>query len=382
MKKTLSIAASIIVFCVALCAVTINGYIDIPVAGSDPIAPPSGKGRLYVNSLNQLTCVNPDSSTCLASGGAPSTANLISPESRILQGGTQGSAQGKQIAVAQGATQTLLNVTGSGYLTDFWWANNLGAGTSHTGIIIVTVDGTITFNGPAQLFFAANYATDAAASVFVNDFIQQGGGYKMAIPIPFSTSLRIGYLNNNAGGINLWWTMGYVTGVANNWGRYSHLNMAWGGQYASSVGVKSDTSIPLTQDQIGTLINVSSLSPGKLLGLYITWDSYGSTNNQTFLEGPITITLDGVTAYKTSGGEDYFGMADYFTAVSPGFGNRFQTLTLKTPNSLYAGVRFHIQEPMLFQNALGITAQAGLSSTGLTFTGTVHIAYMIWYYTS
>ncbi len=148
------------------------------------------------------------------------------------------------------------------------------------------------------------------------------------------------------------------------------------------MGVKSDTSIPLTQDQIGTLIDVSSLAPGKLFGLYITWDTYGSTNNQTYLEGPITITLDGSPAYKTSGSEDYFGMADYFAAVSPGFGNRYQTLTLKTPNALYAGVRFHVQEPMLFSNALKITAQAGLSSTGLTFTGTVHVAYMIWYYTS
>jgi len=277
-----------------------------------------------------------------------------------------------------------MNVTGSGYLTDFWWASNLQSGNSHTAIMAIIVDGVTIFNGPAQLLFGINYFTENVAAVYANDFLQfAGGGGKSTIPIPFSSSLKITYTNNLNGNVIIWWTIGYQTGVANVWSRYAHLNTAWGGQYASAVGVKSDTSLALTQDQLGTLLNATSLTPGKLLGVYLVWDSYSSANNQAFLEGPITITLDGAQAYKTSGSEDYFGMAGYFVAVSPGYGTRFQSLTLKQVSPpLYAGVRFHVQEPMLFENALSITAQAGLSSAGPTFTGTVHIAYMIWYYTS
>jgi hypothetical protein len=148
------------------------------------------------------------------------------------------------------------------------------------------------------------------------------------------------------------------------------------------VGVKADTSLALTQDQIGTLVNVSGLSAGKLLGVYIVWDSYGSASGPQFLEGPVVVSLDGTTAYKSSGAEDYFGMSGYFVAVSPGFGSRTNMLTMKqTSPPLYAAMRFHMPEPMLFSNALSITAQAGLASTGNTFTGTVHIAYTVWYYT-
>jgi len=65
MKKALLTLTAIIVFCTALCAVSVNGYIDLAVDGSTPAAPPSGKGRLYVNSSNQLTCLNSDGSACL-----------------------------------------------------------------------------------------------------------------------------------------------------------------------------------------------------------------------------------------------------------------------------------------------------------------------------
>lgn len=63
MKKIL---LTLTVFCAVLLAVSVNGFIDVAVNGSNPAAPPSGKGRVYVNSSNQLACLNPDSSSCLS----------------------------------------------------------------------------------------------------------------------------------------------------------------------------------------------------------------------------------------------------------------------------------------------------------------------------
>ena len=104
----------------------------------------------------------------------------------------------------------------------------------------------------------------------------------------------------------------------------------------------------------------------------------------SFLEGAIDIYTDGVLTYRASGTEDYFGPSGYFANVPLPSGNDELTLTLRRTGGsayLYGAMRFHGLDPITFENALKIEWHAGDSSTGLTFSGTVHCIFVIWYYT-
>lgn len=311
-------------------------------------------------------------------GGSGSVGQLdiLTPE-KAVYGGVPAYTKGKAISMVSAASVTLLNYTGSGYVSNQWFAiGSLGSGHSGDLVLTLVVDGRTVYNASLSAYMGAIYWTDDVLANFQNRWIMLGGGQSgmNRIPVPFASSVSISLKNNSSGTITLWYEVGYVTGVADNWLRSKQLYIA--------VSDETAQGIPLTQDQVGTLVNVSAQNPGMLAGVYMVYDGAGVTGGApNYLEGAVDITTDGTLSYRSSGTEDYYGMSGFWANVSVGWGNPDITLTLKRGSpSLYAAMRFHAPDPILFQNALKVQWHAGDSSIS-TFTGTVHLLYTVWYYT-
>lgn len=171
--------------------------------------------------------------------------------------------------------------------------------------------------------------------------------------------------------------------MGNDWTRSKQLHTSSG-----TISAASPFSVQ-------TLVNATSLNQGRLLGIAFSINSYpGIANPPTApLEGEFKIYLDGANtpSYSTSGTEDYIGLSNYFQGIA-------STMTNGTPNigynvAPYVGLtfntadtwnayHFHIMDPVVFQNALKMTWDAGETTAhGANWTGTVRFAYCVWYYT-
>ena len=294
---------------------------------------------------------------------------------RVRAGGTLAMAKGKGVTVANGATQTLLSYSGGpGYVADIFFTHDSNNSINMT----VTVDGSTVYSGPHCYFIlGARYA--AITSPFANQITSSLGGLVSKIPIPFTSSISITITNNSGTTATTYWEIGYVKlPEVVDWGRCNKLNVAQAGLSSSG-----DTALSLSQDQTGTLLNLSSSPPGQLLGICLEFNG-ASVNNNSILEGPVKFTIDGTLEFVTSGAEDYFEMADYFAAVSAGVSSAWASLIYKDPGSghFFAACRFHVPDPVLFENALKVEVQMGDSTSGLTFTGSCLLGYTVWYYTA
>lgn len=198
-------------------------------------------------------------------------------------------------------------------------------------------------------------------------------GFSAHIPIPFSNSISISITNGNSSIAGLlWWNIAYQTGVSNTWLRTRRLRTSFG------------TLSGLTQDQVVTLVNQTGLSPGRLRGVSLSIDSYpGGASLNPALEGNVKIFLDGSSSpnYESSGTEDYFHMSNFFQGYPVPTATESTGLTLKSGVTANA-YRFHLQDPVLFSNALKVTWNCGESASGSTFSGTQRLAYVVWCYTA
>ncbi len=303
--------------------------------------------------------------------GTPFVVDILSPDKASL-GGTPAYAVGKLVSIGAGATQTIFSYSGGpGYLSSMWLACQGG----NSAELIITVDGTPIYQDVLNNFFACGTVNSGVAGQFSNLFLNNWGGTGSVIPIPFASSILVQIKNTGGSSFNNWWTISYMKAVADSWLNSSHLHVA-----VNSVDI--DGGLSLTQDQIGTLLNATGIGPGRLLGICLQFDGSGVTggsNTSSFLEGPVEIYTDGNLVLQTSGTEDYFGMSGYFEFVSSGVGGPYVSLVYKSAPS-YQALRFHIQDPILFNDSLEVKWQAG-NSAYATFTGSVVVGWTIWYYT-
>lgn len=312
-------------------------------------------------------------------GGSGSVPKIdILSFDKSVNGGTPAYATGKNVTLTNSAaSQTLLNYSGRGYVSKMWIAVSGATVSGQYVRMKITVDGSVIYNNSHGYFFADGYWHFDTRTSWGTAMAADFSGQTSEIPIPFSTSIKIELTNTEpSNNLSLWWTISYVTGVSPSvWLNSGHLN----------VNVQSDSDaggLTLSQDQVGTLFNATGLNPGRLLGLFLIFEGVNA-DGPGFLEGPISIYADGNLILSTSGTEDYFGMAGYFGAVNPGgvFDSYVALMQKRGGPPLYVAVRWHLPDPILFQNALKITWQAGLSSSGNTFNGTVKLYWCAWYYT-
>lgn len=309
-------------------------------------------------------------------GTAGSAVDILAEEKPA--GVTHGTAA-KGVSVANNGTVTLLNVTNqSGYVS--FIGLEVAPGDINSTLTI-TADGNTVFNDRAVLFFGAEYVS--TVSGFNSRFIaatndgSTGEGMRSYIPIPFGSSVSIVYKNTSGAAETVWYNVYYQTRVADSWPLTRHLHTC------------SGTVATAAPQSVITMCNASGLSPGRLLGVAFNIDSYpGSASPATApLEGEFKVYLDGAATptIQSTGTEDYLGSGFYFgNWPSPGL-NSFSTansayvgLTERTSET-WGGYRFHIMDPVTFQNALKFTWDVGESV--VSFTGTVRFSYCVWYYT-
>jgi hypothetical protein len=317
------------------------------------------------------------------SGLGVSNASVVSDlfsESRALAGGSPANSSQKALSVGAGATATLLNYSGSsGYLSVLWFGITGSEAAMTASTITITVDGEAspTINVRIPLYFAAEYCWNE--NNFGSRFLgceQNGGsniGYYSLIPVPFNSSIEVQLTNGDSGsGLTLWYEATYTTNVPNVWPRARKLYMATG------------TVTGLTVNETETLVDVSGLNPGRLFGIYLSIDSSpGSASPATApLEGRVKIYFDGASSpnYQSSGTEDYFHFSNYFENTPSGFSTDYTGCPFISGSAVtWNCYRFHVLDAMTFQNALKVTWDAGYS-TVVNYTGSVRLAYTVWYY--
>lgn len=297
--------------------------------------------------------------------------------------------------VSGGATQTLLSYSGEGYVSAMFIFMTNGSNFSDAAqstTLKITVDGEGTggtFNDRIPLFFGSEYTYNTVNHKSRFQGSQTNGsnnvGYTSYIPIPFSSSIVISVVNGAASNTQFWAHFVIHTDVPNNWPRTRKLR--------TSSGTLSNQTV----DTVITLLDVSSQPPGKLLGVFMSVDSFPNTANPATapLEGNVKMYLEGSgsPSFEAPGTEDYFMWSNYFEGASTYFtggsgtgsysmdlyhtGVQFAALTSSVTWNMY---RWHILDQILFEEALKITWNCG-DSTQVNFTGGVRLAYCVWYYT-
>jgi len=317
-----------------------------------------------------------------SSGGA-GAVSILSPSKPT---GTLTTQTNALVSVAASATQNILNLSGAdGYVSNLFIALDGSGANINDTTITIQYDGeaTPTINAvPILQFFGAVYMENGGAwnSLFLGNNGPLGGGVgvgmRLAIPIPYSNSILISITNNGSGAITLYSTASAQVGVSNTWSDARKLNCAV--YYNGSITPYSTV----------TLANESSLTPGRIIGLWWMEDSYpnGVNPGTAPLEGLMSLYIDGAGSpnLQSSGTEDFFGIGFYGGGVSNNTGN---ASSVENGTAFWAGgttfgfYRWFYMDPVTFTNAFELTWEAGNASR-VAYTGDPTLWCTVYYYTT
>ncbi len=246
------------------------------------------------------------------------------------------------IRVNAGETATLMDVRGSGIIQHIWMVEGLNRGL----VLRFYWDDEVTpsVEAPAPEFFAVGHGRFAPVNslpVVVNP----ANALNCYWPMPFRSRARITLSNETAEDVSLVaYQITYVeTGVPANAGTFH-------AQYrrTSSAQTNPVTLLDGVQGQ------------GRYVGTFLAWTQ---TEKGWFGEGEIKFYLDGDDRFPTLCGT---GTEDYFLG-SYGFPRPFSTAYSGTvlpaseneePPNFWSLYRWHIQDPISFEQDLRVTLQA------------------------
>lgn len=332
--------------------------------------------------------------------GLPALTDILSPDRAT---GSLAYQKNEYTSVTNGATQNLLNYTGSdGYVQNLFIAISGGTGGTLTDTVKIYYNGsgTATTSVPLQNLCMSVYMPygTASSSYFSNRAVSwnatnsaTGVSCDFKLPIPFSGGIKIDLINNSGATVTLWSMAQYQTGVPNVWPLTRVLHV----DYDNITGVAANT--------VTTLANYTGGARGRFVGLYMMDDGFpGSvTPVGAELEGNIKLFLDGGSTEKlqSSGIEDWFGMGFYFgatgalqpsgtaasntTTISAGYtgdGERGLTYVSNGAHVTQGAYRLHLQDKITFSSGVKITVACG-DTTELSFTGTCAQYWTAYYYT-
>lgn len=227
-----------------------------------------------------------------AAGGTPgaTSVDLLSTNKPF---GTSVSQKSEYVTLAGSATQTIVDYTGSGYVSSFMFAAFYTSITSITaGTINIYIDGssTPTISMTLDVFFQSVYIAGASApnKYFNNKFIganTDGSGvtFFSRLPIPFSTRVKIDIVNGSGSSMTTWSTATIQSGLLNTWPRTRTLKAATALINAPSVNTHQ------------TLLNI--IGKGRLIGMWMLQDDYPNsmTPKGASWEGNFRFYIDSAT---------------------------------------------------------------------------------------
>lgn len=258
----------------------------------------SKKGRLipmmkiFIPMLILLYCSVAHAQVQLGSGvqvggGVASVVDILSPDKPT---GTTAYVSHDQLSVANGATQNLINYTGVGYVDNIFIATKgSAAGTATNSTINVYYDGsgTPTISVTLGNFCMAKYIDTAnLTSFFGSEYITANStksndtfSCRFTLPIPFTTGIKIDYVNATGSTVTFWSMAEYQSGVANTWPNTRKLRICQ--TNPGSVAAYS-------QQQICSNAGNGS---GRIAGLWWLEDSTAGSSN------PLTAPMEGNFRY-------------------------------------------------------------------------------------
>jgi len=241
-------------------------------------------------------------------------------------------------------TTTLVDVDGPGYIQHIWIT--VDHGRYRDLILRIYWDGETepSVEAPVGDFFCNGFNTRVNVNAIPIN-VNPSGGFNCYFPMPFRKHVRMTVENRHVDKVEgFFYAVTYAeTGVADD-AAYFHAQFR--------------RTNPLQYGTDYTILD-SVKGQGHYVGTYMAWQQ---NNSGWWGEGEIKFFMDGDEEYPTlcgTGTEDYFGGAWGFGATysAPYLGYPLGVADCKT-GSRHGLYRFHIMDPIRFEEELCVTMQA------------------------
>ncbi len=305
--------------------------------------------NLYRVSNAKTRSISPENFTGEKGKGGMATEGVASHEARELG---QGWKVNPFVNIEPGKTFTLAEITGQGAIQHIWMTPT---GNWRFSIIRMYWDDEKepSVEAPVGDFFAmgwGKYAPISSLPVVVNP----GSAFNSYWPMPFRNKARITMENLDAQPMRLYYQIDYTLTQVPRDAAYFHAQFR--------------RVNPLPFKQVYTIVD-NLKGKGHYVGTYMAW---GVNNNGWWGEGEIKFYMDGDREFPTingTGTEDYFGGSYNFENKEKKQYEEYTTPYLGLaqvikPDGLYQAqqrfglYRWHIPDPVRFDNDLRITIQA------------------------
>jgi hypothetical protein len=308
-----------------------------------------GLGHLAQLSSAQTRSISAENMTGSPGAGGMADTGTGAAAARDLGRGWKVSPS---IVIAAGETATLGDIAGAGAIQHVWITTH----PQHWRQLVLRCrwdgDAQPAVEVPLGDFFCNGwcvYSPVASLPVAVNPH----GGFNSYWPMPFHTHAQITLQNLAANDITVYYQIDYT--LSDILPDLAYFHAQW------------RRSNPLPYQQVHTLLD-GIRGSGHYVGTYLAW---GVNNNGWWGEGEIKFYLDNDATYPTicgTGTEDYFGGAWNFDVPGQGY-TPFSTPFLGLhqiiqPDGQYRSqqrfgmYRWHIMDPIRFQQQLRVTIQA------------------------
>jgi hypothetical protein len=283
-----------------------------------------------------------------------------------------------------GGTYTLLDESGAGFVSRVSMTfNSSTQATRENSRLRVYVDGEVNpsidvafrdlccCRGAGGAFNSANLLTEHFGAQATAYGI--GTSFWFALPIPYSSHIRILVVNGDPSGTALLggWAQ-YHVGSGLNWGKYGKLRSY---NLSDAVSVDAGISCPAYSDV--DLFSVAAAHGGLLAGVYLHF--VGGDGNYHYQEGFFDFFADGASVFtqRYDSVEDFFAQGFYFAAgvqVSRELG-----CTYRDGAATVGAYRFFDRDPITFSSSLRLSYHMGWPSPNPS-TNPVVVRGVVWYY--
>jgi hypothetical protein len=274
----------------------------------------------------------------------------VSPENPTGAKGSAGTtnkgAKGSAfITLEAGQKVALLNTTGSGIVRRMWLSGTIPRSAEQMQHVRIEMywDGSKTpaVSAPIGDFFGLGLGKSKAYknALFSNP---EGRSFNFTIPMPFKKSAKIVLVNESSSHALIWYDINYTLEKVPEDAMYFHAY--WNHMSKTKLGFDYEI-----------LPNI--MGKGRFIGSNISVISDSLLRNTWFGEGEVKVYLDGddkLPSLSGTGTEDYIG-----SGWGQGeYQDQYQgSLISDDKNGIYCFYRYHIPDPVYFQNQCKVTLQ-------------------------
>jgi hypothetical protein len=329
-------------------------------------------GNLFMTSSAETRSISPENFTGEKGKAGMATEGTGKGAARDLGRGWKVSPS---VVIKAKSTFTLGEIQGPGCIQQIWMTPS---GNFRKSILRFYWDGETepSVECPVGDFFASGwgkYCQISSLAVCVNP----GSAFNCYWPMPFRKSAKVTMENTDDKDIWLYYQINYTLTPVPEAAGYFHAQFRH--------------EKPLRQKGLYTILD-GVQGQGQYVGTYLAWET---VNSRWWGEGEIKFFLDGDQEFPTicgTGTEDYFcgsydfvnpetGKTQTFSTPYTGLAQVIPPDKVDQPGQHYGLYRWHIADPVRFQNDLKVTIQAlGWKADGTYLPAQDNIASVAYWY--